>query len=80
MQDAYIKYDNSNPAIRKTGDDEYELIWNVADGVLCVSVLTEDQLAELIDHLDHMMTLPPGAHKQQEIIYHFPAMNVRTTG
>jgi len=75
-----IEYNNSKPAIRKTGDDEYELIWNVSDQILCVSILTEHQIAELISSLANMMMLQPGAWKFKEIIYYFPTMNTRITG
>jgi len=74
------KYNNSKPAIRKVDDDKYELIWKVHDHVLCVSELTDDEFAEMIDHLMDMMSLPRGAHRQAEIIYHFPTMNARTKG
>lgn len=68
-----IEYD-SKPAIWKRGDDEYELIWNVNTSIL--SVLTEDQIHDLINRLTEMVTLPPG----QTDIYYFPVMRHRVTG
>jgi hypothetical protein len=62
-----LGYD-SKAAIRKKGDDEYELVWNVNNSIL--SVLTEEQMIELRDTIDALTSLPPG----QRGIYHFPVM------
>lgn len=62
-----LGYD-SKPVILKTGDDEYKLCTNI--GNMTLSVLTEDQIHEMIDRLTDLITLPPG----QMGIYHFPVM------
>jgi hypothetical protein len=62
-----LGYD-SKAVILKTGDDEYKLCWNVGNVIL--SVLTEDQIYEMIDRLTELVTLPPG----QRGVYHFPVM------
>jgi len=68
-----IEYD-SKAAIRKVGDDCYELSWNVNHSIL--SVLTEQQMLELRDAIDRMTTLPPGKND----IYYFPVMRHKVTG
>lgn len=68
-----LEYD-SKPAIRKMGDDEYELIWITSS--LILSVLTEQQMIELRDAIDNMVTLPPG----QRDVYYFPVMRHKVTG
>jgi hypothetical protein len=68
-----LEYD-SKAAIRKMGDDEYELIW--ITNSLILSVLTEQQMLELRDAIDRMTTLPPG----ETHIYFFPIMRHKVTG
>lgn len=68
-----IEYD-SKAVIRKVGDDEYELNWNVNHSIL--SVLTEQQMLELRDAIDRMTSLPPG----ETDIYRFPVMRHTVTG
>ena len=74
-----IEY-NSKPAIRKMKDDRYkdgvtyELIWNVNSSVL--SVLTKEQMLELRDAIDRMISLP----RSKNDIHYFPVMRYRITG
>lgn len=67
------EYD-SKAAIRKMEDDCYELIWNVNSSIL--SVLTEQQILEMIEALQRISTLPSG----QRDVYYFPVMRHKVTG
>ena len=77
-----LEYDNSEPAIRKVGNDEYELIWKVSDLTLCVSTLTEQQILDLIEALQRMtrLPLPAGKRSLDLYYYYFTPMRHRVTG
>lgn len=70
------------PALRKIGNNQYELIWIEREDVLRVSVMTEAQIRELMQKLHEMLTLPIPSRDNPAALYEFkfPETERRCTG